>query len=159
MVITFGKDMKNTERTPGSIDSVNVLLEECILAYPVSSFVISLYQQYQKRGSLSKKQLQGLYQKAQNIPDLAPGKLAAVELIIKKMPTRNKYEAPVARPLYTPNPEAEAMLDALLRAYPQHKRVLFLRNKLMDNHPLSAPETDEIKRLTKILIEKSGKSG
>src|SRR4051794_34344748 len=111
MVITFDQDMKNTERPPGSIDSINVLLEECILAYPVSSFVISLYQQYQKRGSLSKKQLQGLYQKALKIPDLAPGKLAAVEVIIKKMPTRNKYEPPVAKPLYESNPEAEAMLD------------------------------------------------
>jgi hypothetical protein len=43
------------------IDIVNEILEACILAYPVSSFVISLYKQYQQRGSLSKKQLQGLH--------------------------------------------------------------------------------------------------
>ena len=46
------------------LDIVNEVLEECILAYPVSSFIISLYKQYQQRGSLSKKQLQGLYGKA-----------------------------------------------------------------------------------------------
>ena len=65
-----------------AIDSVNILLEECIMAYPVSSFVISLYKQYQQRGSLSKKQLQGLYEKATKIEGIAPGKLAAVEAII-----------------------------------------------------------------------------
>ena len=49
------------------IDIVNEVLEECIMAYPVSSFIISLYQQYQKRGSLSKKQLQGLHSKASRL--------------------------------------------------------------------------------------------
>jgi hypothetical protein len=76
------------------IDSVNVLLEECIMAFPVSSFIISLYKQYQQRGSLSKKQLQGLHSKASTIRDLAPGKLAAVEAIIKRMPTRFKISVP-----------------------------------------------------------------
>src|SRR6476619_5796035 len=82
------------------IDIVNDLLEECILAYPVSSFVISLYKQYQQRGSLSKKQLQGLHSKASNIEDIAPGKLAAVEAIIKRMPTRFKSAIPENKPLY-----------------------------------------------------------
>ena len=52
------------------VDIINVVLEECIMAYPVSSFIISLYKQYQQRGSLSKKQLQGLYAKASEIKDL-----------------------------------------------------------------------------------------
>ena len=72
----------------GKIDIVNELLEECILAYPVSSFVISLYKQYLQRGSLSKKQLQGLYGKSEKIKHIPPGKLAALEALIKKMPTR-----------------------------------------------------------------------
>jgi len=38
------------------IDIINDLLEECIMAYPISSFIISLYKQYRERGSLSKKQ-------------------------------------------------------------------------------------------------------
>ncbi len=70
------------------IDIVNEVLEECILAYPVSSFIISLYQQYQKRGSLSKKQLQGLHSKASSIEKLQGAKLATLEALIKKMPTQ-----------------------------------------------------------------------
>ncbi len=78
---------------------VNEVLEECILAYPLSSFIISLYKQYQQRGSLSKKQLQGLYGKASKIENLPPGKLAAIEAIIKKMPTRYKSELPGPSPI------------------------------------------------------------
>ncbi len=85
------------EKNPG-VDIVNEVLEECILAYPVSSFVISLYKQYIERGSLSKKQLQGLYGKASKIERLSPGKLATLEARIKKMPTRFKSDLPVATP-------------------------------------------------------------
>jgi hypothetical protein len=53
------------EAKKGSIDIVNEVLEACILAYPVSSFIISLYKQYISRGWLTKGQLQGLYSKAQ----------------------------------------------------------------------------------------------
>ena len=68
------------------IDIINEVLEACILAYPVSSFIISLYKQYISRGWLTKKQLEGLYRKAQKIQDLPPGKLASLEAIINKMP-------------------------------------------------------------------------
>ena len=73
------------KKRPG-IDIINMLLEDCILAYPVSSFIISLYKQYLERGFLSKKQLQGLYDKASQIKDIPPGKLAALEAMIKKCP-------------------------------------------------------------------------
>src|SRR3954468_19817327 len=72
------------------VDVVNAVLEDCIIAFPVSSFVISLYQQYQKRGYLTKKQLQGLHDKASKISDIAPGKLATLEALFKKRPTRLK---------------------------------------------------------------------
>ena len=75
------------QKKNSDIDIVNEVLEECILFYPVSSFIISLYQQYQKRGSLSKKQLQGLHSKASNIEKLQGAKLATLEALIKKMPT------------------------------------------------------------------------
>lgn len=80
-------------RKPG-LDIVREVLEECILAYPVSSFVISLYKQYNERGSLSKKQLQGILGKASKIPTLPPGKLATLEAIINKMATKYKSEPP-----------------------------------------------------------------
>jgi hypothetical protein len=74
------------EKKKPEIDIVNEVLEECILAYPVSSFIISLYKQYQQRGSLSKKQLQGLYGKAETAGTVAAGKMATLEALIKKMP-------------------------------------------------------------------------
>jgi hypothetical protein len=81
---------------------------------PVSSFIISLYKQYQQRGSLSKKQLQGLYDKASGIKDLAPGKLAAVEAIIKRMPTRYKSAIPENKPLYEKDEATGEMLQFIL---------------------------------------------
>src|SRR4249920_2803086 len=100
------------------LDMVNEVLEECILAYPLSSFIISLYKQYQQRGSLSKKQLQGLYGKASKIDGLAPGKLAAIEAIIKRMPTRYKSELPEPSPLFEKDASTGLMITEILERYP-----------------------------------------
>ena len=133
------------------IDSINVLLEDCIIAYPVSSFVISLYKQYGLRGSLSKKQLQGLYDKASKIEGLAPGKLAAVEVIIKRMPTRNKFAPPVPKPLYEKDEATGQLISSLLAKYPAHKTVLFLKSKFDNHQPLTQAESDDLKRMAKLL--------
>jgi hypothetical protein len=133
------------------LDIVNEVLEACIMAYPVSSFVISIYQQYQKRGSLSKKQLQGLYGKASEIEDLPPAKLATLEALIKKMPTRFKSELPETKPLYEKEKIVGELIEAILAKYPQHKRVLFFQSKYNNNHPLSAIEVDELKKFKQIL--------
>lgn len=135
---------------PG-IDSVNVILEECIMAFPVSSFIISLYKQYITRGSLSKKQLQGLYNKASTIEGIAPGKLAAVEAIINKMPTRYKSEKPATKPMYEKNPEAAALLDSILSKNPLHKRALFLKNRFDNNEQLTLTEIKELKTFSELL--------
>ena len=89
------------------VDIVNEVLEECILAYPVSSFIISLYKQYIQRGSLSKKQLQGLHSKASKIHNLVPGKLATLEAVIKKMPTRYKSNQPENKPMLEKDTKTE----------------------------------------------------
>lgn len=133
------------------LDIVNEVLEACIMAYPVSSFVISIYQQYQKRGSLSKKQLQGLYGKASEIESLPPAKLATLEALIKKMPTRFKSELPENKPLYEKDKVAGELIDVILAKYPQHKRVLFLQSKYNNNETLSAMEVDELKKFKQIL--------
>lgn len=143
------------QRKKEQIDSVNVILEECILAYPLSSFVISLYKQYQARGSLSKKQLQGLYGKASKIPGLAPGKLAGLEAIIKKMPTRYKSELPPARPLYEKDQEVENLIAVILTANPTHKRALFLKAKFENNEKLTPAEVAELKRFGASLARKN----
>jgi len=137
---------KNTD-----IDIVNEVLEACILAYPVSSFIISIYQQYQKRGSLSKKQLQGLFGKAAVIKELPAAKLATLEALIKKMPTRFKSELPETKPLYEKEKAAGELIETILAKYPQHKRVLFLQSKYNNNQSLTAIEIDELKKFKQIL--------
>lgn len=134
------------------VDIVNEVLEACILAYPVSSFIISLYKQYIGRGWLTKKQLQGLHSKAQKISDFAPGKLAALEAIINKMPTRYKSEAPVeTKPLYQKDEETGNLIQAILEKYPQHKRALFLQSKYNNNEPLSSGELTDLKNFARLL--------
>jgi len=133
------------------VDIVNEVLEACILAYPVSSFIISIYQQYQKRGSLSKKQLQGLHGKASKIETLPGGKLATLEALIKKMPTRFKSELPETKPLFEKDKIAGELIETILAKYPQHKRVLFLQSKYDNNQPLSMMETDELKKFKQVL--------
>jgi hypothetical protein len=133
------------------LDIINMVLEDCIMAYPVSSFIISLYKQYQQRGSLSKKQLQGLYAKASEIKDIAPGKLAGVEAIIKKMPTRDKSAPPAPTPLYEKDEPARLIIEEILAKYPEHKRVLFLKSKYENNEPFSSADINDLNRFKQLL--------
>jgi len=133
------------------IDIVNEVLEECILAYPVSSFVISLYKQYRERGSLSKKQLQGLFSKASQVKDIVPGKLATLEAVINKMPTRYKSDLPEPKPLFEKEESTGKVIEEILEKYPQHKRVLFLKSKYENNELLSPAEITDLKRFKQLL--------
>lgn len=135
------------ENKKKGIDIINEVLEDCILAYPVSSFIISLYKQYGNRGSLSKKQLQGLHAKASKINGISPGKLGTLEAIIKKMPTRYKSEAPAPRPLYEKDEKVGKMIEEILDKYPQHKSVIFLKAKYDNNELLSPAEITDLKRI------------
>jgi hypothetical protein len=133
------------------IDIVNEVLEACVVAYPISSFIISLYKQYQQRGWLSKKQLEGLYDKAAKIEDIAPGKLSTLEAMIKKMPTRYKSDLPENKPLPEKDETAGKLIEAILAKYPQHKAVLFLQSKYETGVILSPIEIAELTRLSKLL--------
>jgi hypothetical protein len=133
------------------LDMVNEVLEECILAYPLSSFIISLYKQYQQRGSLSKKQLQGLYGKASKIENLPPGKLAAIEAIIKRMPTRYKSELPEPSPLFEKDESTGRLINEILAKFPGHKRVLFLKAKFDNNEIFTPAELTDLKRIHAIV--------
>jgi hypothetical protein len=136
------------QKKPG-IDIINEVLEACILAYPVSSFIISLYKQYINRGWLTKKQLQGLYSKAEMINHLTPGKLASLEALINKMPTRFKSDAPVSTaPLYEKDEAVGKMIESVLNKYPQHRQVLFLQSKFNNNEPLTPTELADLKRFS-----------
>src|SRR5688572_3871162 len=134
------------EKKKPEIDIINEVLEACILAYPISSFIISLYKQYQQRGSLSKKQLQGLYSKAETAGTIPAGKMATLEALIKKMPTRYKSEAPPIAPLYQKEEGHGQLIEAILTRYPEHKRVLFLKAKYYNNEVLSTQDVADLKR-------------
>jgi len=138
-------------RKKPEFDVVNELLEQCILAYPVSSFIISLYKQYQERGSLSKKQLQGLHGKSSKIENIAPGKLATLEALIKKMPTRSKSDLPEPKPEIEKDESTRQIIDEILAKYPQHKRVLFLKTKYENNETLLPADITDLKRIQQIL--------
>ena len=51
-------------RKKPDVDIVKDLLELTAVAYPASTFIKSLAFQYEERGGLSKKQLEGLLKKA-----------------------------------------------------------------------------------------------
>jgi hypothetical protein len=137
----------------GKIDIINDVLEECILAFPLSSFIISLYKQYQQRGSLSKKQLQGLHAKASGIKNISQSKLGTLEAIIKRMPTRYKSELPPPAPLFQKDKTAGALIDDILAKYPAHKRVLFLKSKFDNSELLTAAELAELKKFRELLLK------
>jgi len=143
--------LKSMNQPKDRLDIINEVLEECILAYPVSSFIISLYKQYQQRGSLSKKQLQGLYGKASKIEQLPPGKLATIEAIIKRMPTRFKSELPEIKPMFEKEEATGQLISDILEKYPNHKRVLFLKVKYDNNEILSSADMADLKRFKSLL--------
>ncbi len=147
------------EQKKDRFDIVNEVLEACILAYPVSSFVISLYKQYMKRGSLSKKQLQGLFGKASEIPDFSHAKLATLEALIKKMPNRYKSEMPEVKEAVDENKENREMIELILKMYPEHKRVLFLQSRLQQNHPLTPADISDLKRFADMVNKKASSNG
>jgi len=138
------------------IDVINMVLEECIVAYPISSFIISIYQQYQQRGWLTKKQLEGLHQKAASAKThiIPAEKLAALEAIIKKMPNRQKSELPITKPTEEKDETTVLLINAILNKYPEHKRVLFLKARYEKDQTLAPAEILELKKFkTALRIE------
>ena len=117
-------------------------------------FIMSLMHQYEERGSLSKKQLQGLLQKAQKVPSINPSWLGTLEAIILKMPTRHKSTVETITPIYTKDAETGAIIQSILEKFPAHKRVLFLQAKYANNEWISADELSELKKFYKLLIKK-----
>jgi len=132
------------------VDVLNDLMVE-ILLQQNSDFVKSLLKQYHERGGLSKKQMQGLYSKAQKIKNLPTSWLATLEAEILKKPTRYKSALPENKPLFEKDEKAGQMIDAILSKYPQHKRVLFFKSKWDNNETLTATEITELEKFNKIL--------
>lgn len=134
------------------VDVISDILAAAVRRYPDSAFVQGLSHQYLVKGGLSKRQLEGLYKRAEGIKDLPPGKLATLQAIILKRHQKYKSSLPEA-PLPVENEDTAApMIDAILNKYPQHKRVLFFQAKLKAHEPLSAAETTELLKFHKLLV-------
>lgn len=141
------------QRKKPDVDIILDILKETLLHNPSSTFVSSLLFQYQERGGLSKKQLEGLHHKASKVSSIAQGKLATLQAIILKKPMKHRSIASLPTPLYTKDEAQGKLIMAILEKYPQHKRVLFLKARYENNEPLSVPEAEELKRFHKLLIK------
>jgi hypothetical protein len=128
------------------------ILKEMVKAHPDSGFIGSLYQQYCNRGGLSKKQMEGLHSKATKTEGISQSRLATLEAIIKKKPTREKAAATIQASLPVRDETVGKILADILAKYPGHKRVLFLRSKFDHNENISAAETAEIQKFSKMLL-------
>jgi hypothetical protein len=143
-------------RKKTEIDIIDKILDACYAFNPNKLFIMSLMHQYEERGSLSKKQLQGLLQVAQKVNDLPPAWLATLEATIRRMPTRYKSAADETTIVNTGNDavvQAGQTIEAILARYPQHKRVLFLRAKYEKKEPLSATEIAELEKFRRLLLK------
>ncbi|MEP7164801.1 MAG: hypothetical protein ABI741_08905 [Ferruginibacter sp.] len=135
------------------VDVILDVLKQAQEAYPGSTFINSLFQQYQDRGSLSKKQLEGLYSKASRIQTISPGKLATVQAIILKKHTNHR--STVSKPVVVEPTDTNTVqfIDEILSKYPQHKRVLFFKIKYDNKEALSPAEKTELERFHKLLCK------
>jgi hypothetical protein len=138
-------------RLKPDVDIVLDILKAVAAARPADTFAQSILMQYQERGGLSKKQLEGLYGKASRIDTIMPNKLATLEAIILKKNSRERSSLPETKPLYEKDEATGKQIDMILEKYPQHKRVLFFQSKYDNNEPLSPSELTELQRFSKLL--------
>jgi len=135
------------------VDVVSDILSAALKAYPDSEFVQSLSHQYLIKGSLSKRQLEGLYKKAERITSIPSNKLATLEAIILKRPKKYKSGLPASEPLYKKDEQSGLLINDILTKYPQHKRVLFFQSKYNNNETLTTTEVAELEKFHKLLIK------
>ncbi len=140
-------------RNSNDIDIILDILKKSVEAHPGSVFLNSLLNQYQERGSLSKKQLEGLYGKALKVTAVSPGKLATLQAIILRKPTRYRSSVTIVKPdSKQEDAETRQLVELILEKFPQHKRVLYFRMKLEKHEGLQTVEKEELKKFHKLLM-------
>ena len=144
-----GKKFQGTEP---SVDIILKVLNAAHAARPDAAFISSLLQQYRERGGLSKKQLEGLHDKASKIEGFSTGLLATLQAIILKRPDRYKKDSP-ALPVQKKEETDAPLISAILEKYPGHKRVLYFKMKKEQREELSQLEKDELNKFVKLLLK------
>jgi hypothetical protein len=135
------------------IDIIADLLKAVIKERPEDAFCKSLLQQYQERGGLSKKQLEGLLGKATKFTQAPPGKLATLEAIILKKHTNFKSAPAVSSVPEEKDDASLSLIEAILQKFPGHKRVLFFKMKMDNREVLGQADKDELQKFAKILLK------
>ncbi|MFN5133945.1 MAG: hypothetical protein ACK5DG_01420 [Chitinophagaceae bacterium] len=140
------------QRKKVDVDVVKDVLQLVAQARPNDSFVQSISKQYDERGSLSKKQLEGLHGKASRIATVPVSKLATLEAIMKKQLTRERSAVTqTVAVVFEKDETVGLMIETILNKAPQHKRVLFLKAKYDNNEILTTAEVSELKKFEKLL--------
>lgn len=140
------------QRKKADVDVTRDVLQLMLAARPDSVFIRSLAFQYEERGGLSKKQLEGLYQKATAVGTIPDNKLATLEAIILKKPTRERAAASAPTPMFVKDDAAGTIIQAILEKYPQHKRILYFKAKFDNNEIISSADLTELKKFEKLLL-------
>lgn len=141
------------DKSKNKIDIISKVLEACYQYNSDALFILSLMHQYEERGSLSRKQLQGLYSKASKIKTMPANWLATLDATILKMPVRDKTPVQGSKPVFSKNEAVGKIINDILAKYPQHKRVLFLQTKYLNNENISATEIVELEKFKKLLLQ------
>jgi hypothetical protein len=141
------------KKTIPDVDVIMDVLKQAQAAFPGSTFINSLLMQYQQRGSLSKKQLEGLHSKASGAKTISPGKLATIQAIILKKHTNHRsiVSKPVA--VETKNDNTIQLIQEILSQYPLHKRVLYFKMKSDNKEQLLVAERTELEKFHKLLYK------
>ena len=141
------------QRKKIDVDVIRDILDAARAGYPDSAFIKSLSVQYEERGGLSKKQLEGLYAKSLRLKDIPPQKMATLNAVIQNKPTRFKSEKPAPKPLFEKDELTGKIIADILARYPDHKRVLYLNAKYSRNEPLAAAEITKLEKFRKLLLK------
>jgi hypothetical protein len=145
--------MVNNNQKKTGIDIVSKVLEACYAVDKDSLFLMSLMHQYEDRGFLTKKQLQGLHDMARKMQDINTGWLATIEAMIAKLPNRDKSPILATSVTHVPDEKVAKQMDEILSKYPQHKAVLLLQSKFKKEHELNAAEKSSLEKFYKLLIK------
>ncbi len=140
------------QRTNPDIDIIMYVLQAVMDDQPHSVFAKSLHQQYCERGGLSRKQLEGLYSKAGKVKDIHPGRMATLQAIIVKKPTRHKSEVTIQAAGPAKDESVGNTIELILAKFPAHKRVLYYKMQYDKNEILSAADITEINKFAKLLL-------
>lgn len=139
----------------GDIDFVDKILTCCYAHFKQEDlFVMSVMHQYEERGFLTKGQLQGLYYKAEKVPNLPAGLLATLQATITKLPTKAKKNEPLVLADVKKDEETEKILTQILAKFPQHKAIIGLQNNFTKYTKLNPTEKLELNKIFKLLVEK-----